>query len=80
MKARERRSRATFCASGAFPAVGLNVGLWQAEDATALHHAPSCSPLFPWMDIHVRPLAARTRPILLQGAEDVPNLSSQTCL
>jgi muconolactone D-isomerase len=40
------------------PGRRANVGLWQAEDATELHGALSSLPFFPWMDIHVRPLAA----------------------
>lgn len=34
------------------------VGLWEAEDATALHDALSSLPQFPWMDVtQVEPLA-----------------------
>lgn len=33
------------------------VAIWEAPDATALHLALSSLPLFPWLDIQVRPLA-----------------------
>ncbi|MCC3266834.1 muconolactone Delta-isomerase family protein [Arthrobacter gengyunqii] len=33
------------------------VGLWEAADATELHHALSSLPQFPWMDVQVEPLA-----------------------
>ena len=39
------------------PGRWANVGLWRAEDATALHAALSSLPLFPWLDVQVRPLA-----------------------
>ena len=39
------------------PGSWANVGIWQAEDATALHQVLSSLPLFPWMDVHVRVLA-----------------------
>jgi len=34
-----------------------NVGIWQADDATALHQAISSLPLFPYMDAEVTALA-----------------------
>jgi muconolactone D-isomerase len=34
-----------------------NVGIWRAEDATALHEAITSLPLFPWIDARVTPLA-----------------------
>ena len=40
------------------PGTWKNVGLWDAADATALHAALSSLPLFPWLTISVRPLAA----------------------
>jgi muconolactone delta-isomerase len=40
------------------PGRRANWGLWEAENATALHAALASLPLFPWMDIHVHPLAA----------------------
>ncbi len=39
------------------PGTWKNVGLWEAEDATALHAAISSLPFFPWLTVHVRPLA-----------------------
>jgi muconolactone D-isomerase len=33
------------------------IGLYRAEDATALHDALSSLPLFPWLEIDVQPLA-----------------------
>lgn len=39
------------------PGRRANVGIWSAEDATALHELLSSLPLFPWMDITVTPLA-----------------------
>ena len=33
------------------------VGLWEAEDASALHDALASLPMFPWMDAVVEPLA-----------------------
>ena len=40
------------------PGRWANVALWEAPDATALHEAIASLPFFPWLDIHVRPLAA----------------------
>ena len=39
------------------PGRWANWGLWEAEDATALHQAISSLPLWPWMDVTVHPLA-----------------------
>lgn len=39
------------------PGRWANWGLWEAEDATALHEALTSLPLWPWMDITVHPLA-----------------------
>ncbi|HEX5402681.1 MAG TPA: muconolactone Delta-isomerase family protein [Pseudonocardiaceae bacterium] len=33
------------------------IGLYAAEDATALHDALASLPLFPWLEIRVQPLA-----------------------
>jgi muconolactone D-isomerase len=33
------------------------VGLWEADDATALHDALASLPMFPWMDVSVEALA-----------------------
>ena len=40
------------------PGTRQNVGLWEADDATALHQALSSLPFFPWLSIVVRPLGA----------------------
>jgi muconolactone D-isomerase len=34
-----------------------NVGIWSADDATALHEAISSLPMYPWLDVDVSPLA-----------------------
>ena len=39
------------------PGRNANVGIWQAQDATALHEAIASLPLFPWIDAGVTPLA-----------------------
>lgn len=40
------------------PGRRANWGLWEAEDATALHAAIGSLPLFPWLSVNVHPLAA----------------------
>jgi muconolactone delta-isomerase len=35
-----------------------NWGIWEAEDATALHAAITSLPFFPYLDVEVIPLAA----------------------
>lgn len=39
------------------PGRWANWGLWEADDATALHQAISSLPLFPWLSVEVVPLA-----------------------
>lgn len=39
------------------PGRRATVGLWEADDATALHDALASLPMFPWMDVTVEPLA-----------------------
>lgn len=39
------------------PGRRANWGLWRAEDATELHAAIASLPLFPYLDVHVTPLA-----------------------
>lgn len=39
------------------PGRWANWGLWEADDATALHAAISSLPLWPWMSVRVHPLA-----------------------
>jgi muconolactone D-isomerase len=33
------------------------IGLYEADDATALHDALSSLPMFPWLEIEIQPLA-----------------------
>lgn len=40
------------------PGRRANWGVWEAEDATALHAAISSLPFFPYLDVEVIPLAA----------------------
>jgi muconolactone D-isomerase len=40
------------------PGRRANWGIWEAEDATALHAAIRSLPLFPWLEVDVIPLAA----------------------
>ena len=40
------------------PGRRANWGLWEAEDATALHAAIGSLPFFPYLDVHVIALAA----------------------
>jgi muconolactone delta-isomerase len=40
------------------PGRRANWGLWEAVDATALHRGLTSLPLYPWLSIHVHPLAA----------------------
>lgn len=40
------------------PGQSANYGLWEAPDATALHHAIASLPFFPWLAVEVVPLAA----------------------
>lgn len=39
------------------PGTRAVVGLWEAEDATALHDALASLPMFPWFSADVEPLA-----------------------
>lgn len=39
------------------PGQRANVGIWRAVDATHLHQALTSLPLYPYMRIHVEPLA-----------------------
>ena len=40
------------------PGRRANWGIWEAEDATALHAAIGSLPFFPYLDVEVIPLAA----------------------
>lgn len=39
------------------PGRTANVGIWQGDDADAVHQALTSLPAFPWIDAHVTPLA-----------------------
>ncbi len=39
------------------PGKRSNVGIWSAEDATALHTALTSLPFFPWLEVEIIPLA-----------------------
>ena len=57
-RARELRADGALVRIWRIPGTRRNVGIWQAEDATALHALLSSLPLFPWMTISVTALAA----------------------
>jgi muconolactone D-isomerase len=51
------------------PGRWANWGLWEAEDATALHEALQSLPLWPWMNITVHSLARHPNdPATIPGA------------
>jgi muconolactone D-isomerase len=56
-RARELVGAGTIKRLWRIPGAWANVGLWEAEDATALHDAISSLPLFPWIRAEVQPLA-----------------------
>jgi muconolactone D-isomerase len=56
-RARELTAAGTIKRLWRIPGTWANVGLWEAEDATALHDAISSLPLFPWVRAEVQPLA-----------------------
>jgi muconolactone D-isomerase len=62
--AAERTRGAELAAAGTIrrmwrvPGRRANWGIWEAEDATALHAAIRSLPLFPWLEVDVIPLAA----------------------
>lgn len=64
LTAAERARGAELGASGSIrrmwrvPGRRANWGLWEAEDATALHAAIGSLPFFPYLDVEVIPLAA----------------------
>ncbi len=52
------------------PGRRANWGLWEAKDATMLHTAISSLPLYPYMNVKVRPLAAHASdPLCIPGAK-----------
>lgn len=64
LTAAERARAAELVAEGTIlrlwriPGRWANWGLWETEDATALHRAISSLPLFPWLSVTVEPLAS----------------------
>jgi muconolactone D-isomerase len=56
-RARELAAAGTIKRLWRIPGAWANVGLWEADDATALHDAMSSLPLFPWIRAEVQALA-----------------------
>lgn len=56
-RATELRAAGTLRRLWRVPGTRGVVGLWEAEDATALHDALASLPMFPWMSASVEPLA-----------------------
>jgi muconolactone D-isomerase len=56
-RGRELRDAGSIARMWRVPGRRANVGLWEAADASELHELLSSLPVFPWMNIHVRPLA-----------------------
>lgn len=56
-RGRELREAGVIRAIWRVPGGLRNVGIWEAEDATALHEAIESLPLFPWLVAEVTPLA-----------------------
>jgi muconolactone D-isomerase len=56
-RGRELRDSGVIVRMWRVPGRLANVGIWDAEDATALHDAITSLPLFPYLDVGVTPLA-----------------------
>lgn len=56
-RASELREAGTLVRLWRVPGRRAVIGLWQADDATALHDALASLPTFPWIDASVEPLA-----------------------
>ena len=56
-RGRELRDAGSIIRMWRVPGRRANVGLWEAADAYELHELLSSLPVFPWMNIQVRPLA-----------------------
>jgi muconolactone D-isomerase len=56
-RGRELRAAGSIVHIWRIPGRRANVGLWEAADASELHELLSSLPVFPWMNIQVRPLA-----------------------
>jgi muconolactone D-isomerase len=57
IRARELAATGTIQRLWRIPGRWANVGIWRADDATALHEAISSLPLYPWLEVDVTPLA-----------------------
>lgn len=53
----ELRARGVLRRLWRIPGCNGTVGLYETEDATALHDVLSALPMWPWLDVHVEPLA-----------------------
>jgi muconolactone D-isomerase len=56
-RGRELRDAGSIVRIWRIPGRRANVGLWEAADASELHELLISLPLFPWMNVQVRPLA-----------------------
>jgi muconolactone D-isomerase len=56
-RGRELRGAGTIRHIWRLPGALANVGVWETEDATALHEALASLPVFAWTTIEVTPLA-----------------------
>lgn len=56
-RAKDLAAKGTIYRLWRVPGRWANVGIWRAEDATELHEAISSLPLYPWLEVHVTPLA-----------------------
>ena len=56
-RGRELRDAGSIVRMWRVPGRRANVGLWEAADASELHELLTSLPVFPWMNIQVRPLA-----------------------
>jgi muconolactone D-isomerase len=56
-RGKELRDAGSIVRMWRIPGRRANVGIWRADDASALHELVSSLPLFPWMNVQVRPLA-----------------------
>ena len=57
VRGKELRERGTIKRIWRVPGRMRNVGIWEAEDATALHAALTSLPLSRWFEVEVTPLA-----------------------
>lgn len=65
VRARELVAEGTLQRIWRIPGRRANVSLYEAPDASAVHAALASLPLFPYLDVHVRPLA--THPVEANG-------------